>query len=1007
MRELYARVAECAEESEVNVRLSYLEIYNETIRDLLSPIPTPDGAGLALREDSASKMSVVGITEHIPENPDQVLDMITEGNKRRTMSPTEANAVSSRSHAVLQINVTQRPRTASTTEQTTSASLNIIDLAGSERAAATRNNGQRMKEGANINKSLLALGNCINALCQSGGQKGRHVPYRNSKLTRLLKFSLGGNCKTVMIVCVSPSSAHFEETHNTLKYANQAKNIRTKVTRNMMNVDRHVAQYVQAIHELNEEVAELKRKLAERGTLESATEKRRKVEIAKEVEDAKSRMKESTEQVKRFVLEKAGCEAVLKAAELRRSSHMARLADINAELRLADAGNPPGDLTSEKAILERLIAKEDATLADSNLQGGVRALNNSIQMQQGIIIAASHNTRFDAEASETIRNLGATLQAGVESLRYKVKFDALIDAIQQENGLACTMTTVATRCTVAVKEAAGELEYRAGAISASSGGAEEQGELASTLTSLAQQFRDVGNANDETFMAMTGAGTVVVQQQATTSAPRSTTIKRARVSLAPAVTSASSSAEPVAGRRAGPTTRRSSVAPSASTRNLGRPGMLSPIRASPRAVAPAARVAASYAAPTAASRAHLANSPRRVIASPRRLTRRQSAMPATSRRGSTALGSAAAGTARTNTKAGLAPSAAKKAFRWADEAGEGSIDDAKKSAQPSPLRLTETIEESQTDTGSSSSDLEQPRIQSNHEWTAGSSSTEWEDIAQEKAKKPSVVAARRVPASGGLFNREHLAKKAAAQRSASAGSVESSTTTLSARKASQGAPDSSDDSGAQQPRRASARIRNSLNSTDAAAPARVAFSDVRNVSGPQVITDDDNPFDENSPVSIKLRAGANFSAEAQSAESRGTPYKRRESGGGVGPVRRARGRMSASGMGSPASVKLSKEDVSPLPPLPSIFASIAKERDALAAARTTGLARGPPNNTAARAAALAAAAASQGDAESSDAGSGGQKKAAKGNSAVRVPLTASRSSIYPAGSKSASRISAA
>ncbi len=84
-----------------------------------------------------------------------------------------------------------------------------------------------MIEGANINKSLLALGNCINALCESGGAV-RHVPYRNSKLTRLLKFSLGGNCKTVMIVCVAPTSAHFDDTHNTLVYAERATKIKTK-----------------------------------------------------------------------------------------------------------------------------------------------------------------------------------------------------------------------------------------------------------------------------------------------------------------------------------------------------------------------------------------------------------------------------------------------------------------------------------------------------------------------------------------------------------------------------------------------------------------------------------------------------------------------------------------------------------------------------------------------------------------------------------------------------------
>jgi kinesin family protein 18/19 len=188
----------------------------------------------------------------------EVMDIIVRGNEYRTMSPTEANATSSRSHAVLQINVSSKDRNASVNEPHTMATLSIIDLAGSERASATKNRGERLIEGANINKSLLALGSCINALCDP--RKRNHVPYRNSKLTRLLKFSLGGNCKTVMIVCVSPSSAHFDETQNTLRYANRAKNIQTKVTKNVFNVNRHVKDYLKKIDEQRALIDELMKK---------------------------------------------------------------------------------------------------------------------------------------------------------------------------------------------------------------------------------------------------------------------------------------------------------------------------------------------------------------------------------------------------------------------------------------------------------------------------------------------------------------------------------------------------------------------------------------------------------------------------------------------------------------------------------------------------------------------------------------------------------------------------
>lgn len=255
MQELFERVGELSSEKVTEISLSYLEIYNETIRDLLTEETVSKG-GLMLREDCNQAVSVAGLSSHHPRNVEEVMDMIIKGNQMRTISPTAANATSSRSHAVLQINVAQKDRNASVEEPHTMATLSIIDLAGSERASATKNRGERLLEGANINKSLLALGSCINALCDV--RKRNHVPYRNSKLTRLLKFSLGGNCKTVMIVCVSPSSEHFDETQNTLRYANRAKNIQTKVTRNVYNVNRHVKDFLVKIDEQIALINELK-----------------------------------------------------------------------------------------------------------------------------------------------------------------------------------------------------------------------------------------------------------------------------------------------------------------------------------------------------------------------------------------------------------------------------------------------------------------------------------------------------------------------------------------------------------------------------------------------------------------------------------------------------------------------------------------------------------------------------------------------------------------------------
>ncbi|EMR09100.1 hypothetical protein PNEG_02444 [Pneumocystis murina B123] len=265
MKELFDKMTSLADEKIIEITMSYLEIYNESIRDLL--VPSSIAKPLSLREDSDKKIAVPGLTSYRPQSVNEVMEIILKGNANRTISPTEANSVSSRSHAVLQINVAQKPRTADISEEHFGATLSIIDLAGSERASVTKNRGDRLLEGANINRSLLALGNCINALCDP--HRRNHVPYRDSKLTRLLKFSLGGNCKTVMIVCVSPCSTHYDETYNTLKYGNRAKNIKTKVSRNMITVDRHVSQYVKAIYELRQEVSELKKKLEDKKSEEN------------------------------------------------------------------------------------------------------------------------------------------------------------------------------------------------------------------------------------------------------------------------------------------------------------------------------------------------------------------------------------------------------------------------------------------------------------------------------------------------------------------------------------------------------------------------------------------------------------------------------------------------------------------------------------------------------------------------------------------------------------------
>ncbi|KAM4617864.1 kinesin-like protein KIF18A [Discoglossus pictus] len=255
MMDLYNRINSLKEEKICDVAISYLEVYNEQIRDLLA-----NSGPLAVREDAQKGVVVQGLTLHQPKNAEEILHMLDYGNKNRTQHPTDMNATSSRSHAVFQIYLRQQDKTASINQNVKIAKMCLIDLAGSERASATNAKGDRLREGANINRSLLALGNVINALADPKSKK-QHIPYRNSKLTRLLKDSLGGNCRTIMIAAVGPSSLSYDDTYNTLKYANRAKDIQSAVKRNVVSLDSHISQYVKICEQQKKEIALLKEKL--------------------------------------------------------------------------------------------------------------------------------------------------------------------------------------------------------------------------------------------------------------------------------------------------------------------------------------------------------------------------------------------------------------------------------------------------------------------------------------------------------------------------------------------------------------------------------------------------------------------------------------------------------------------------------------------------------------------------------------------------------------------------
>ncbi|XP_072247731.1 uncharacterized protein kif16bb [Leuresthes tenuis] len=244
-----------------HTEVSYLEIYNERVLDLLKRSPSTDGGGLKVREHPKDGPYVESLSRHVVHSHSDTEDLIVLGNANRTVASTGMNDFSSRSHAILTIKFTQTWFNVEFPRETLSK-IHLVDLAGSERADATGTTGTRLKEGANINKSLVTLGSVISALAdpsmarKSAKRKKIFIPYRDSVLTWLLKDSLGGNSITTMVATISPADVNYGETLSTLRYASRAKNIMNSPT---VNEDGSL----KVIRELQEEVARLQTLLAE------------------------------------------------------------------------------------------------------------------------------------------------------------------------------------------------------------------------------------------------------------------------------------------------------------------------------------------------------------------------------------------------------------------------------------------------------------------------------------------------------------------------------------------------------------------------------------------------------------------------------------------------------------------------------------------------------------------------------------------------------------------------
>ncbi|XP_052626553.1 kinesin-like protein KIN-7E, chloroplastic isoform X2 [Lactuca sativa] len=233
------------------LRVSYLEIYNEVINDLLNPT----GQNLRIREDNQGTY-VEGIKEEVVLSPAHALSLIASGEAHRHVGSNNFNLLSSRSHTIFTLMIESSPCGDNQEEDVTLSQLHLIDLAGSE-SSKTETTGMRRKEGSYINKSLLTLGTVISKLTDG---KAAHIPYRDSKLTRLLQSSLSGHGRVSLICTVTPSSSNTEETHNTLKFAHRSKHVEIKASQNKIIDEKSlIKKYQKEISSLKEELQQLKR----------------------------------------------------------------------------------------------------------------------------------------------------------------------------------------------------------------------------------------------------------------------------------------------------------------------------------------------------------------------------------------------------------------------------------------------------------------------------------------------------------------------------------------------------------------------------------------------------------------------------------------------------------------------------------------------------------------------------------------------------------------------------
>uniref|UniRef100_A0A9L0S0S5 Kinesin family member 4A n=1 Tax=Equus caballus TaxID=9796 RepID=A0A9L0S0S5_HORSE len=375
---------------EFTLKVSYLEIYNEEILDLLCP-SREKASQINIREDPKEGIKIVGLTEKTVLVALDTVSCLEQGNNSRTVASTAMNSQSSRSHAIFTISIEQRKK--SDKNSSFRSKLHLVDLAGSERQKKTKAEGDRLKEGININRGLLCLGNVISAL--GDDKKGGFVPYRDSKLTRLLQDSLGGNSHTLMIACVSPADSNLEETLNTLRYADRARKIKNKP---IVNIDPQTAE----LNHLKQQVQQLQVLLlqAHGGTLPGSINVEPSENLQSLMEKNRSLVEENEK------LSRGLSEAVGQTAQMLERIILTEQANEKMNAKLEELRHH----AACKVDLQKLVE----TLEDQELKENVEIIRN---LQQVITQLSDETVACMAAAIDTTVEPEAQVETSPETSR--------------------------------------------------------------------------------------------------------------------------------------------------------------------------------------------------------------------------------------------------------------------------------------------------------------------------------------------------------------------------------------------------------------------------------------------------------------------------------------------------------------------------------------------------------------------------------------------------------------